>query len=87
MANEQKQGIVAQYQTHDKDTGSAEVQVALMTHRINYLNEHLKTHPKDHHTRRGLLRLVGQRRRQLTYLSKQDLKRYQELIQKLGLRK
>lgn len=84
---ERKQATIRQYQLSEKDSGSTEVQVALLTERINQLTEHLKTHVHDHHSRRGLLKLVGQRRRLLTYLSKNDVKRYQQLISKLGLRK
>jgi len=84
---EQKTEIVARYRTHDKDTGSPEVQVALLSRRISYLTEHFKTHKKDHHSRRGLLKLVGQRRRLLDYLKKKDLDRYKKLIDSLGIRK
>lgn len=76
-----------QYGLHEGDTGSPEVQVALLTERINHLNEHLKTHKKDHHSRRGLLMMVGQRRGLLNYLIKIDVERYRVLIEKLGLRK
>lgn len=72
---------------HGKDTGSPEVQVALMTARIEYLTEHFKTHKKDHHSRRGLLKLVGQRRKLLDYLKKKDVERYRTVVQRLGLRK
>lgn len=75
------------YQRHATDTGSPEVQAALLTDRINYLTEHFKTHPKDHHSRRGLLKLVGQRRRLLDYLRNRDVARYRELIERLGIRK
>ena len=75
------------YQRHGTDTGSPEVQTALLTERINYLTEHFKTHPKDHHSRRGLLKLVGQRRRLLDYLRSRDVARYRELIERLGIRK
>jgi small subunit ribosomal protein S15 len=75
------------YQRHGTDTGSPEVQTALLTDRINYLTEHFKTHPKDHHSRRGLLKLVGQRRRLLDYLRNRDVARYRELIERLGIRK
>ena len=84
---EQKQDIIEQYQRHEGDTGSPEVQVALLTERINQLTDHLKEHKKDHHSRRGLLKLVGQRRRQLSYLQRKDYTRYKELIDRLGLRK
>ena len=82
-----KSEVTKQFQLHPKDTGSADVQVALLTSRINELTEHLKTHVKDHSSRRGLLKMVGQRRRLLDYLSDTDTKRYQELIKKLNLRK
>lgn len=87
MTKERKQEIIATYATHEGDTGSPEVQVALLTERINHLNEHLKTHKKDHHSRRGLLMMVGQRRGLLKYLAKIDIERYRTLIEKLGLRK
>ena len=82
-----KKDIISQHATGGTDTGSAEVQVALMTHRIRYLTDHLKTHKKDHSSRRGLLRLVGQRRRLLRYVKNQDSARYQALIKSLGLRR
>jgi small subunit ribosomal protein S15 len=82
-----KDEIIREYATVDGDTGSPEVQVALLTARINHLTEHLKTHAKDHHSRRGLLMLVGQRRRLLAYLQKTDIERYRSLIQRLGLRR
>ena len=81
------QTIVDDFGTHATDTGSPEVQVALATERINHLTEHLKIHKKDHHSRRGLLMLVGKRRRQLDYLKSQDVERYRNLIAKLGLRR
>ena len=84
---EQKQEIVARHGKDPGDTGSTEVQVALLTARINHLTEHLRDHKKDHHSRRGLLMLVGQRRRLLKYLQKKDLDRYRALIQELGLRR
>ena len=84
---EKKETIIREYQVHEKDSGSAEVQVALLTERINQLTEHLKMNTHDNHSRRGLLKLVGQRRRLLTYLSKNDVERYQQLIARLGLRK
>ena len=84
---ERKSAIVQKYRTHEKDTGSPEVQVALLSERINQLTEHFKTHKKDHHSRRGLLKLVGQRRRLLDYLKRKDSDRYAELIRKLGIRK
>jgi small subunit ribosomal protein S15 len=84
---EKKTVIVEQYRVHDSDTGSPEVQVALLTSRITELTEHFKTHTKDHHSRRGLLKLVGRRRRLLDYLKGQDLDRYRSTIERLGLRK
>ena len=82
-----KTEVVTRYRRHDKDTGSPEVQVALLTERIAYLTEHFKTHKKDHHSRRGLLKLVGQRRRLLDYLRTVDAARYKSLIDQLGIRK
>lgn len=82
-----KESIINEYARHEGDTGSPEVQVALLTYRINHLNEHLKTHPKDHHSQRGLLLMVGQRRSMLDYLKREDIERYRALIAKLGLRK
>ena len=82
-----KQEIIKQYQLSEGDTGSPEVQVALLTHRINHLNDHLKIHKKDHHSRRGLLKMVGQRRGLLNYLMKKDIERYRTIIKKLNLRK
>jgi small subunit ribosomal protein S15 len=82
-----KTEIIGQYKTHDHDTGSPEVQIALLSNRINYLTEHFKTHSKDHHSRRGLLKLVGQRRRLLDYLKNKDVARYRSIIEKLGIRK
>jgi small subunit ribosomal protein S15 len=79
--------IIGNYKIHDKDTGSPEVQVALLSARIEYLTEHFKVHKKDHHSRRGLLKLVGQRRRLLEYLKDKDVNRYRKLIERLGLRK
>jgi small subunit ribosomal protein S15 len=87
MLKETKQSIIDQYKLHEGDTGSPEVQIAILTERINHLNEHLKTHKKDHHSRRGLLLLVGQRRGLLNYLTKIDVERYRALVEKLGLRK
>lgn len=84
---ENKQNIIASARVHDTDTGSPEVQVALLTARINHLNDHLKDHPKDHHSHRGLLLMVGQRRNMLEYLKRIDIERYRALIAKLGLRK
>jgi small subunit ribosomal protein S15 len=83
----QKAQIIADYQTQAGDTGSPEVQVAILTYRINDLNEHLKLHHKDHHSRRGLLKMVGQRRNMLNYLKDKDIERYRTLIARLGLRK
>jgi small subunit ribosomal protein S15 len=82
-----KAEIVQKYRTHDNDTGSPEVQIALLTERITELTEHFKTHKKDHHSRRGLLKLVSQRRRQLDYLKRVNFDRYRNLINRLGLRK
>ena len=82
-----KKEIISEYATTDGDTGSPEVQVALLTHRIKNLTEHLKTHKHDHHTRRGLLLLVGQRRRLLNYLQKNEINRYRALVERLGLRR
>ncbi len=87
MLKERKQKLINEFATHEGDTGSPEVQVALLTERINHLNEHLKFHKKDHHSRRGLLMMVGQRRGLLDYLAKKDINRYRELIAKLNLRK
>ncbi len=87
LTNERKTEVIGGYKTHDTDTGSPEVQVALLSERISYLTEHFKTHAKDHHSRRGLLKLVGQRRRLLDYLKRKDLDRYGELIKRLGIRK
>ena len=82
-----KQGIVEKFRTHDGDTGSPEVQIALLTERIKHLTEHLREHRHDFHTRRGLLKLVGQRRRQLRYLSKREVSRYHSVLERLGLRR
>ena len=87
LTKEVKEGIVRQHGTSKTDTGSTKVQVALLTQRINDLTEHLRTHPKDHYSRRGLLKLVGRRRRFLNYLQKQDLEGYRALIKELGLRR
>lgn len=86
-ATSSKQELIEQFQTHPGDTGSSEVQIALLTARIEHLTEHLKTHKKDHHSRRGLLQLVGQRRRLLDYLKRHDIERYRTLIQRLGIRR
>ena len=83
----EKEKIISDYRKHDGDTGSTDVQVALLTHRINELTGHFKTHVKDHHGRRGLLKLVGQRRRLLDYLKRHDAERYRQLIDRLGIRK
>jgi small subunit ribosomal protein S15 len=87
FSKDRKTDIIGNYRTHDADTGSPEVQVALLSERISYLTEHFKTHAKDHHSRRGLLKLVGQRRRLLDYLKGKDTERYAELIRRLGIRK
>ncbi len=82
-----KTQVIEEYRIHEKDSGSADVQIAILTSRINHLTEHLKVHKKDHHSRRGLLMMVGRRRRLLKYLKKNHLKRYRSLIAKLGLRR
>jgi small subunit ribosomal protein S15 len=87
LTKDKKETLIGSYRTHDKDTGSPEVQVALLSERINYLTEHFKTHAKDHHSRRGLLKLVGQRRSLLDYLKRKDSDRYADLIKRLGIRK
>lgn len=87
VAEKQKHSVIETHQKHESDTGSPEVQIALMTTRINYLTEHLKTHRKDHASRLGLLRLVGSRRRMLRYVNNQDVARYRAIIQKLGIRR
>lgn len=87
MALEAKNVVIEATRMHETDTGSPEVQVALLTNRINHLTEHLKANPKDHHSRRGLLKMVGRRRNLLAYLQKKDIERYRALIAKLGLRK
>ena len=87
MLKEEKTAIIQQYAMHEGDTGSPEVQIAILTTRINSLTEHLKTHKKDHHSRRGLLKMVGQRRSMLNYLMKSDITRYRTIIEKLGIRK
>lgn len=87
MQKDLKQEIIKTYAIHEGDTGSPEVQIALLTQRINELNEHLKVHHKDHHSRRGLLKMVGQRRGLLNYLTKTDIARYRAIIEKLNLRK
>ncbi len=87
MTPEEKSAIIAKYATHEGDTGSPEVQIAILTHRIITLTEHLKTNKKDHHSRRGLLKMVGHRRNLLGYLQKNDIARYRAIVEKLGLRK
>ena len=87
IAQPQKKSAMEQFRLHQTDTGSPEVQVALLSQRIDHLTEHFKIHTKDHHSRRGLLKLVGQRRRLLDYLKSSDFERYQSLIQRLGIRK
>ncbi|QGY41626.1 30S ribosomal protein S15 [Pseudodesulfovibrio cashew] len=87
MTAEDKQKIIDEYKTCEGDTGSPEVQIALLTARIQYLSDHFKTHKKDHHSRTGLLKLVGQRRKMLKYLANKDIQRYRDLIARLGLRK
>ena len=86
FTKDRKTEVIGSYRTHNTDTGSPEVQVALLSERINYLTEHFKTHAKDHHSRRGLLKLVGQRRRLLDYLKGKDTDRYADLIKRLGIR-
>ncbi len=87
LSTDKKQGLIKDNQKHESDTGSPEVQIALLTERINHLTEHLKTHKKDHHSRRGLLKMVGKRRGLLNYLKDNDVARYQGIISKLGLRR
>jgi small subunit ribosomal protein S15 len=87
FTKDRKSEVIDTYKTHDGDTGSPEVQVALLSERISYLTEHFKSHAKDHHSRRGLLKLVGQRRSLLDYLKRKDTDRYAELIKRLGIRK
>ncbi|MCJ7521308.1 MAG: 30S ribosomal protein S15 [Dehalococcoidia bacterium] len=87
MEKEKRSALINQFQLREGDSGSTEIQVALLTERINELTEHLKVHAHDHHSRRGLLKLVGQRRRLLQYLNKKDVNRYRQLIARLGLRK
>ncbi len=87
LSLEAKQAVISQHKTHDNDTGSPEVQIAILTTRINGLTEHLKIHKKDHHSRRGLLKMVGQRRALLNYLKDRNFGRYRSIIEKLGLRK
>jgi small subunit ribosomal protein S15 len=87
LTQERKNEIIGEYKTHDSDTGSPEVQIAVLTEQINTLNDHLRTHKKDHHSRRGLLKMVGKRRNLLNYLRNKDVTRYRDLINKLGLRR
>jgi small subunit ribosomal protein S15 len=87
LTKEKKTGLIGAYQLHGNDTGSPEVQIAILSERIGYLTEHFKTHAKDHHSRRGLLKMVGQRRRLLDYLRKKDVDRYRGVIERLGIRK
>jgi len=87
LTQERKQQLIEEYKVHDNDTGSPEVQIAILTEKINYLNDHLRTHKKDHHSRRGLLKMVGKRRHLLNYLKEKDIQRYRDLINKLGLRR
>ena len=87
ITQERKNELIAEFRTHDTDTGSPEVQIAVLTEEINNLNDHLRTHKKDHHSRRGLLKMVGKRRNLLTYLRNKDVTRYRTLINKLGLRR
>ena len=87
LDKEAKINVIAPYRKHETDTGSPEVQIALLTERINHLNEHLKINKKDHHSRRGLLKMVGKRRRLLDYLMKKDIERYRTIVKELGLRK
>ena len=87
LTPEKKQDIIKSYQVHENDTGSPEVQIAILTERINYLNEHLKANKKDHHSRRGLLKMVGQRRSLLDYLKNNDFDRYRNIVTRLGLRR
>lgn len=87
LTQERKTQLITEYRTHDNDTGSPEVQIAILTENINNLNAHLRTHKKDHHSRRGLLKMVGQRRNLLTYLRETDVARYRTLVDRLGLRR
>ncbi|HKZ16459.1 MAG TPA: 30S ribosomal protein S15 [Syntrophales bacterium] len=87
LVTEKKQEIINSFKLHDNDTGSPEVQIAILSERITYLTEHFKVHKKDHHSRRGLLKIVGQRRRMLDYLKKKDIERYRAIIGKLGIRR
>ena len=87
LTKDRKTELIKSFETHDKDTGSPEVQIAILSERITYLTEHFKVHAKDHHSRRGLLKMVGQRRRLLNYLKRTEIKRYREIIERLGIRK
>ncbi|RJQ47297.1 MAG: 30S ribosomal protein S15 [Gaiellales bacterium] len=87
ISRQDKEAVIEKFSSHEGDTGSPEVQIALLTERINGLTEHLKTHKKDHHSRRGLLKMVGKRRRLLTYLQNKEVDRYRSLVKELGLRK
>jgi len=87
LSSENKQAVIERFKLHDSDTGSPEVQVALLSHRIDYLTEHLKVHKKDHHSRRGLLMMVGRRRRLLNYVKNKNVQRYRTIIETLGLRR
>ncbi|WP_277059056.1 30S ribosomal protein S15 [Trichlorobacter lovleyi] len=87
LVTDKKKEIISSHKRHDSDTGSPEVQIALLTERITYLTDHFKIHKKDHHSRRGLLKIVGQRRRLLDYLKKKDVERYRAIIEKLGIRR
>jgi small subunit ribosomal protein S15 len=87
ITKERKNELINEFKTHENDTGSPEVQIAVLTEEINNLNQHLRTHKKDHHSRRGLLKMVGRRRNLLTYLRNKDVQRYRELINRLGLRR
>ena len=87
LSKDQKTSIITGYQAHGSDTGSPEVQIAILSERINYLTEHFKSHAKDHHSRRGLMKMVGQRRRLLDYVKSKDTQRYRGLIERLGIRK
>lgn len=87
LTTEAKKAIISEFATHEGDTGSPEVQIAILTNRITYLTEHLREHKKDHHSRRGLLKLVGQRRNMLDYLRRKDIERYRAILEKLNLRK
>jgi small subunit ribosomal protein S15 len=87
LVTDKKQEIIGRFKRHESDTGSPEVQIAILTERITYLTEHFKVHKKDHHSRRGLLKIVGQRRRLLDYIKSRDVERYKAIIEKLGIRR